>query len=227
MESTNPTTKINVERLKLALLQRKPTTGRFNLPMTCSQAKDSMKAAVMAEVERRQMKFAENEALDKQLSLMAEWLTTNDHRFCLLLCGKCGNGKSTLVKAFQNLLNLLGLRDEYGNTIGFTIVDAREIAWMCRDRHQEWRALSRRNMLAIDDIGTEPVEIQDYGNHLNPVIDLLYKRYDEQLFTIITTNLTPKEIRERYGERIADRLNEMAFRIVFDNDTYRTNSTSL
>ena len=227
MESTNPTTKINVERLKLALLQRKPTTSRFNLPMTCSQAKDSMKAAVMAEVERRQMKFAENEALDKQLSLMAEWLTTNDHRFCLLLCGKCGNGKSTLVKAFQNLLNLLGLRDEYGNAIGFTIVDAREIAWMCRDRHQEWRALSRRNMLAIDDIGTEPVEIQDYGNHLNPVIDLLYKRYDEQLFTIITTNLTPKEIRERYGERIADRLNEMAFRIVFDNDTYRTNSTSL
>lgn len=195
--------------------------------MTCSQAKDSMKAAVMAEVERRQMKFAENEALDKQLSLMAEWLTTNDHRFCLLLCGKCGNGKSTLVKAFQNLLNLLGLRDEYGNTIGFSIVDAREIAWMCRDRHQEWRALSRRNMLAIDDLGTEPVEIQDYGNHLNPVIDLLYKRYDEQLFTIITTNLTPKEIRERYGERIADRLNEMAFRIVFDNDTYRTNSTSL
>ena len=227
MESTNPTTKINVERLKLALLQRKPTTSRFNLPMTCSQAKDSMKAAVMAEVERRLMKFAENEALDKQLSLMAEWLTTNDHRFCLLLCGKCGNGKSTLVKAFQNLLNLLGLRDEYGNTIGFSIVDAREIAWMCRDRHQEWRALSRRNMLAIDDIGTEPVEIQDYGNHLNPVIDLLYKRYDEQLFTIITTNLTPKEIRERYGERIADRLNEMAFRIVFDNDTYRTNSTSL
>lgn len=195
--------------------------------MTCSQAKDSMKAAVMAEVEHRQMKFAENEALDKQLSLMAEWLTTNDHRFCLLLCGKCGNGKSTLVKAFQNLLNLLGLRDEYGNTIGFSIVDAREIAWMCRDRHQEWRALSRRNMLAIDDIGTEPVDIQDYGNHLNPVIDLLYKRYDEQLFTIITTNLTPKEIRERYGERIADRLNEMAFRIVFDNDTYRTNSTSL
>lgn len=227
MESINPTTKIDVERVKSALLQRKPTTSRFNLPMTCSQAKDSMKAAVMAEVERRQMKFAENEALDKQFSLMAEWLTTNDHRFCLLLCGKCGNGKSTLVKAFQNLLNLLGLRDEYGNTIGFSIVDAREIAWMCRDRHQEWRALSRRNMLAIDDLGTEPVVIQDYGNHLSPVIDLLYKRYDEQLFTIITTNLTPKEIRERYGERIADRLNEMAFRIVFDNDTYRTNSTSL
>ena len=127
---------IDVERVKLALLQRKPTTSRFNLPLTCSQAKDSMKAAVMAEVEHRQMKFAENEALYKQLSLMAERLTTNDRCFCLLLCGKCGNGKSILVKAFQNLLNLLGLRDEYGNAIGFSIVDDSEIAWMCRDHHR-------------------------------------------------------------------------------------------
>lgn len=195
--------------------------------MTCSQAKDTMKAAVMAEVERRQMKFAENESLDKQLSLMAEWLTTNDHHFCLLLCGKCGNGKSTLVKAFQDLLNLLALRDEYNNAISIVIVDAREIAWMSRDCHQQWLTLSRRSMLAIDDLGTEPVEVLEYGNHLNPVIDLLYKRYDEQLFTIITTNLTPKEIRERYGERIADRLNEMAFCVVFENDTYRKKPTAL
>ena len=191
--------------------------------MTAPQVKDSMKAAVMAEVERRQGIFVESKALDEQLALMAEWLTTNDHHFCLLLCGKCGNGKSTLVRALQNLLNLLSLRDEYGNAIGFPIVDARELAWMCRDRHQEWRDYTKRSMLAIDDLGTEPVEVLEYGNHLNPVIDLLYKRYDEQLFTIITTNLTPHEIRERYGERIADRFNEMAFCIVFDNDTYRTN----
>lgn len=195
--------------------------------MTCSQAKDSMKAAAMAEVERRKRKFVDSEALDKQLNQMAEWLTTNDHRFCLLLCGKCGNGKSTLVKALQSLLNLLGLRDEYGNTVGFGIVDAREIVWICKERHQEWRNLIQRKMLAIDDLGTEPVEILEYGNHMIPVIDMLYKRYDEQYFTIITTNLTPTEIRKMYGDRIADRLNEMAFCIVFENDTYRTNSLSV
>lgn len=61
--------------------------------------------------------------------------------------------------------------------------------------------------LAIDDLGTEPVEVMDYGNIITPVINLLTKRYEAHLFTIVTTNLDPKEIHKRYGDRIADRLN--------------------
>ena len=76
-------------------------------------------------------------------------------------------------------------------------------------------------MLAIDDLGTEPAEVLDYGNVLNPAIDLLSARYTDQLFTVVTTNLTPKQIREHYGDRIADRFNEMFERIVFYNSTYR------
>jgi DNA replication protein DnaC len=52
-------------------------------------------------------------------------------------------------------------------------------------------------------------------------VEMLTKRYDMQLFTIITTNLTPSEIREKYGDRIADRMNEMMVKIIFNNDTYR------
>ena len=77
-------------------------------------------------------------------------------------------------------------------------------------------------MLGIDDLGTEPSEVLDYGNIYTPVIDLLTKRYEEQLFTIITTNLTPQQIRGHYDDRIADRLNEMIKKIVFNNCTYRT-----
>lgn len=62
-------------------------------------------------------------------------------------------------------------------------------------------------MLAIDDLDTEPVEVMDYGNIITPVINLLTKRYEAHLFTIVTTNLYPKEIHKRYGDRIADRLN--------------------
>ena len=75
-------------------------------------------------------------------------------------------------------------------------------------------------MLGFDDLGTEPSEVMNYGNVYTPVIDLLTKRYEEQLFTIITTNLTPQQ----NGDRIADRLNEMVKKIVFNNDTYRTES---
>ena len=48
------------------------------------------------------------------------------------------------------------------------------------------------DVLGLDDLGTEQSEVLDYGNVYTPVIDLLTKRYEEQLFTIITTNLTPQ-----------------------------------
>ena len=77
-------------------------------------------------------------------------------------------------------------------------------------------------MLAIDDLGIEPAEVMDYGNILNPVIDLISYRYNEQLFTIVTTNLNPKQIRDKYGDRIADRFNEMMKKVIFENDSYRS-----
>lgn len=55
-------------------------------------------------------------------------------------------------------------------------------------------------MLAIEDMGREPTEVLDYGNILNPVIDLIEYRYDAQLFTVITTNLNKKEIRASMGQ---------------------------
>ncbi len=221
MKTINPNIKIDVKKTMLAILQQRPITKRFNLPVTREQGNDLLKAFVMAEVARRQMVFIENKFLDRQIGLMAEWLTTSDHRFCALLFGQSGNGKSTLVKALQKLISRLDIKDEYGQTIGLRIIDARDIAWMCRDKHEEWRALTNRNMLAIDDLGTEPVEVKYYGNQMNPVIDLLYKRYDEQLFTVITTNLTPNGIKERYGDRIIDRFREMCFHIDFENKSYR------
>ena len=102
-----------------------------------------------------------------------------------------------------------------------TIVDALQIAQLCKTNHTKYLELVQDDMLAIDDLGTEPVEVMDYGNIITPIIDLLTKRYEAQLFTILTTNLDPKDIRKRYGDRIADRLNEMMAKIVYRNPTYR------
>ena len=46
-------------------------------------------------------------------------------------------------------------------------------------------------------------------------------RYENRGFTFITTNLVPQQIRKLYGDRIADRLNEMVDKIVFDNPSFR------
>ena len=177
----------------------------------------------MAEVEYRHRTFCSNEYLDRQLHEMAHWLTSASSHFGILLCGGCGNGKSTMLKAFQKLLNALHIPKPYNEgTYGIQIVDAKYVAHLCKNNYEAYRKLISVDMLGIDDLGTEPSEVLDYGNVYTPVIDLLTKRYEEQLFTIITTNLTPQQIREHYGDRIADRLNEMVKKIVFNNGTYRT-----
>jgi DNA replication protein DnaC len=190
--------------------------------MTKAEAVEMLTASVKNEVEYRHRQFVMNDSVKTQVETMAEWLTSDSTKFGLLLCGGCGNGKTTLVKAFQQLLCCLNLRDEHHRcTYGIQIKDAKQIVRMMKVDYQAWEKLSQVDMLAIDDLGIEPVEVMDFGNVLCPVVDLLTKRYDMQLFTIITTNLTPSEIREKYGDRIADRMNEMMVKIIFNNDTYR------
>lgn len=198
-------------------------TERFKLPMTKEQAYQLLLAAVKGEVEYRARKFELNDAVKSYAKTIAEWLTGDSSKFGLLLCGNVGNGKSTFVKAFQQLLNQLNLRSEDNRDYWkIRIIDARTAAYLCKSDYREWEELGRLPMLAIDDLGTEPLEIQDYGNIMSPMVDLLTRRYDKQLFTIVTTNLMPKEIRPKYGVRIGDRFNEMMVKIQFENDTYRT-----
>ena len=54
-----------------------------------------------------------------------------------------------------------------------------------------------------------------------PLIGLITTRYEEQLYTIFTTNITPAQLEEKYGKRIVDRLNEMVEKVVFENESYR------
>lgn len=104
-------------------------------------------------------------------------------------------------------------------TCGIRIEGVKPIAYLCKNNNEAYRNLFKVDMLVIDDLGIEPVEIMDYGNVCTPIIDLLTKRYEKQFFAFITTNLTPQQIREHYGDRIADRLNEMVRKIVFSNGT--------
>jgi DNA replication protein DnaC len=213
---------INAEALMSQLRHRMIMKDRFKLPMTKEDAVKVITAAVQVEVESRHRKFVLNNMLKEQVTVMADWLTSDSTKFGMLMCGQCGNGKSTLVKAFQRILNQANLRDEYNSShYGIVIIDSKELVNLRLNNYAEWQTLIQREMLAVDDLGTESIEINQYGNIITPLIDLLTKRYDKQLFTLVTTNLKPAEIRERYGDRIADRLNEMMVKIIYRNDSYR------
>ena len=81
--------------------------------------------------------------------------------------------------------------------------------------------MKRANLLAIDELGVENVDIKNYGNSSEPIIDLLSYRYDRMKVTAVTSNLTMKQIEERYGLRLADRFNEMFHKIAFTGKSFR------
>lgn len=206
-----------------------PERFRFNL--SPQDALDLMAAFYQAEVQRRYREFILDKETEDNLDHLASFITGMAPKFGVMLCGNVGNGKTTLMKAFQRCIYYLDARHhfeflddkEYGQRFKpeMRIVDVRDILSAAKNNMQEYIQLRSCLMLGIDDLGKEPAEVMDYGNILSPVIDLIEHRYDKQLFTFITSNLTPKEIRQKYGERIADRFNEMLGVIVFRNSSYR------
>lgn len=192
------------------------------------QVYEDLLACYMAEVRYRHREFRMSEELSSQLQSVATWLTEPNTKLWLLLCGSCGNGKSTMAKALRSFYNLHPIKDPRdGHPMGLVMTNAKSVSDACLNDSKSFESLVKKPMLAIDDLGTEPCELHLYGNVFTPLIEMLTDRYEEQRITIITTNLTPNQIREHYGARIADRLNEMADKVIFKNETYRIDSCIL
>lgn len=218
-----------------AITPRQTTAARFRLNMPAQDALDLLTAAYKYEVERRQRRFELDANTESNLIKLAEYLTQPVPKFGIMCCGTCGNGKTTLLYAFQRVVNYLQGRrhfsfldsENYPFKASIEIFRAKEIAQISREQ-AKFKELIRRPMLAIDDMGAEPAEVHDYLNINTPVADLIDYRYNHQLFTFITTNLVAQQkddrdvtIRMKYGDRIADRFNEMLHVIVFKDITYR------
>ena len=58
-----------------------------------------------------------------------------------------------------------------------------------------------------------------YGDFVTASTDVINYRYDKQLCTIVTSNLAPHEIVERYDERFADRFREMMHLVNYESAT--------
>ncbi|MGM9759313.1 MAG: hypothetical protein ACI30I_04250 [Parabacteroides sp.] len=220
MKIINEKSKVDVEALKSLLLQRRTIRERFRLPVTEEQANDILTAAYRAEVEYRRGAYVADAETASNIRRAAKFLTDEDAKAGFMFCGVCGNGKTTLLYAIRNALNMLNDMKAFDRDTGMVIYDARELASIAEDT-ERFRKAKREPMIAIEDMGREATEILHFGNVLSPVIDLMEYRYSEQLFTGITTNLTPDQVREKYGRRVADRFREMLEVIVFKNGSYR------
>lgn len=214
------TEQISVEEVTRLLLQQKNTRQPFSLDITEKQAYDLLIGAYRAEVVRRGREFIVDANVMANLHAIAAALTAAKPRSGIMMCGVCGNGKTTALYAIQSAINICRNQGWINSDNGLMIVDAKELAVIAKN-DERFAEIKRKPLLAVEDLGREPAEILDYGNIINPFIDLIEYRYDKMLFTAMTTNLVAEQIREKYGARIADRFNEMLNVIVFKQKTYR------
>ena len=170
-------------------------------------------------VERRGHAFigiAGTEVEDK-LRKAAEWMVNASGRCGLLLQGSVGSGKTSVLYAIYALYKAAGASLSYC-TAPRLYDHARLHLNNEASLYDDYR---QAKYLFMDDLGTEPERCLIYGTEYTPIQDILSYRYDRCLPTIITTNLTDTQIRERYGERCADRINEMFTILRLKGPSYR------
>jgi DNA replication protein DnaC len=118
-----------------------------------------------------------------------DWLSDTKGRG-LMLMGDCGLGKSTILNyvipaIFRTKTNKL-----------LTSTPAKELGEIER---------SSASFIIIDDLGTESIK-NDYGTKIDAVADAISYAEDNSKTLLITTNLKPNRLKERYDDRTLDRL---------------------
>lgn len=118
----------------------------------------------------------------------------------LLLTGASGLGKTFLMHCIAKRLL------DRGQSV--MLISAYRFLEFARKAYlghgdEEMQALLRADVLMMDDLGSEPLM---ENITINSLFNLLNERRADCLGTIFSTNLSLKELRERYSERITSRL---------------------
>ena len=134
----------------------------------------------------------------------------------ITLVGSIGSGKTRRLDAICKALGfqffssgemirmVRELQEKMGENTGFK---------MALLTHKQEFSDAKDHALAIDDMGKEPTEIVAYGTRHDYMVEAIEERYAVWKrygwITIISTQMSPEEIRKRYPAHIADRIGEM------------------
>lgn len=124
---------------------------------------------------------------------VVDWLSDNKGKGLALL-GGCGVGKTMMLKYV--LPYVISTQTDY-KVAQFDATKFRSIT--------DIDNLLKNKNIAIDDVGVEEV-VSDYGNKVNPFSVIMdeVEKYNKMI--LFTSNLLPKELKERYKTRTYDRL---------------------
>jgi glycosyltransferase involved in cell wall biosynthesis len=183
------------------------------------KGEDKLKSAFSRSFYKLINRISDTEIEDK-IEKVSHWLYTEDPIRGLFLYGTVGSGKTTLMKAVCSLIRASGSGSDLAVlTTATALFD--EYCQYQNDRANHYEEMRRARYLFLDDLGIEPSRCLIYGVERYPIQDIIYARYDRQLVTVITSNLDRSGLRDRYGERMYDRMAEMMLPLCFMATSYR------
>lgn len=139
----------------------------------------------------------------KPVLQVRDWLDNYREGNGLLLVGPVGTGKSTLAGAIGRILGAPSHCSFW--PVGAMIAAMKAEMDNPPDGYTVRAKIDRRAALILDDLGTE----LPTGWQTNVLTELVAQRYDQSLTLVATTNLTPRQLEDRLGERTVSRLHEM------------------
>lgn len=158
-------------------------------------------------------------AADELCRKITAWLFGGGRFNSLMIFGGVGTGKTTLVEALFSTLRTLA---EMGVSFNIrTRIRAVQIANEEKLQDGMLEYLAETKGLIIDDLGSETPVVKIYGTEMRPMETLIKRRSDDQLPTIVTTNLSLEQIERQYdSHRMADVLAQYD-RITIENKSFR------
>tara|TARA_R110002167_G_scaffold73711_2_gene206457 strand:+ start:1923 stop:2501 length:579 start_codon:yes stop_codon:yes gene_type:complete len=133
-----------------------------------------------------------------------KWMSDTEGKGLFLL-GNCGRGKSIIITGVLPLI--------FNAKIGKILkpIPARKLHTVIEYKSP---------FIVIDDIGTEEI-INDYGTKIDAVENAIFEAEDDLKLLLLTSNLDASAIKQRYGDRIYDRIRRLCKVVFMRGDSLR------
>lgn len=142
----------------------------------------------------------------KEYDLVADWLTNTQGRG-LLMYGDCGLGKSILGRYVIPAILLKYCRKVV-------------TVYSMNDVNKDIDSVLSKPILSLDDVGTEDISAV-YGNKRQAFSEIMDDVERNGKLIIISTNLNDSGIREKYNDRVMDRIMATTTRVKFTGKSLR------
>lgn len=211
--------KLNTTRLEAMSRSRREKIISYKFKIEAEKVFNALRVIAKPIVEGGGNVYQETREYGDNLRKISEWLTNPNTKLGLMIGGTFGNGKTVTLKAIKELMKQCVLTPEntgiwnHGNLLFKAKELVEDVELMEKAKKITW--------LLIDELGEEPTVVKTWGNSTTPIIELLEYRYENELPTIVTTNLNGNEIAHKYMGRVDDRIHGMYDTIIYTDKSFR------